>query len=267
MKLELDFEKSIEENASLCFEQSKKAKRKLLGLQKAIEDKKSAIARHKKASNKEAPTTPTKKQKQEWFESFHWFLSSDNFLVISGRSAKNNEQIVKKHLSQDDFFLHADIPGGAATIIKAEGKKVPESTFKEAAQFAAVFSRAWKSALPSVDVYAVKPEQVSKSAPSGTALATGAFMIYGKRRYFKKTPLIMAIGLDKSSGKVISGPPSAIKKRAQHALELAQGRHSASEAAKQILSVIVPDSGARSPGMIDNIVKALPSGELRLKAD
>jgi hypothetical protein len=34
-------------------------------------------------------------RKPHWFERFHWFISSENYLVISGRDAQQNELIVK----------------------------------------------------------------------------------------------------------------------------------------------------------------------------
>jgi predicted ribosome quality control (RQC) complex YloA/Tae2 family protein len=32
-----------------------------------------------------------------WFERFHWFISSENYLVISGKDAQQNELIVKRY--------------------------------------------------------------------------------------------------------------------------------------------------------------------------
>ena len=34
-------------------------------------------------------------RKALWFEKFHWFVTSENYLVISGRDAQQNEIIVK----------------------------------------------------------------------------------------------------------------------------------------------------------------------------
>ncbi len=33
-----------------------------------------------------------------WFEKFYWFITSENYLVISGRDAHQNEMIVKKYM-------------------------------------------------------------------------------------------------------------------------------------------------------------------------
>jgi len=262
MSLELDFGKSVEENASLYFEKSKKAKKKLLGLKAAIVQTKARMKTP--VGRKAAKPIPAKKQKHEWFHEFKWFFSSSGFLVVAGKSAKSNEQLVKKHLEKEDFFLHADIPGGAATIIKADGRAVDETTFSEAAQFAAVFSRAWKQQLPAVDVYAVEPEQVSKKAPSGTSLGTGAFMIYGKRKWFRKTPLKLAIGVNAGS-RVIAGPPEAIKKQSGCTVEVLQGKLSAGQAAKKVAVALKPCLEKGTKVSLDEVMSALPSENIAVK--
>ncbi|BFG21526.1 hypothetical protein CerSpe_078000 [Prunus speciosa] len=41
-----------------------------------------------------------------WFEKFNWFISSENYLVISGRDAQQNEMIVKCYMSKGDLRTH-----------------------------------------------------------------------------------------------------------------------------------------------------------------
>ena len=41
--------------------------------------------------------TEKKNRKQEWYEKFHWFFSSEDFLCIGGKDATSNEIIIKKH--------------------------------------------------------------------------------------------------------------------------------------------------------------------------
>ncbi len=255
MTIELDFEKSVEENASLHFERAKKAKKKLTGLKIAIEHTKELISSIESKPSEKAK--PVKKKKQQWFHSLHWFFSSDNFLVIGGRSAKGNEQLVKKHLEEGDYFLHADIPGGSVCIIKAERQEIPETTFNEAAQFAAVFSKAWKQSLPAIDVYAVPPEQVSKKAPSGTSLGTGSFMIYGKRKWFRKTPLKIIVGLNKK-GELMGAPPSVFAGN-NCAVEIVHGKKEAGGIAKQIVSTLKKRSKEQLTISLDEVIRAIPA--------
>ena len=117
MELGIDYTKSLEANASDFFEESKKAKKKLAGVLAAISETEKKIASAEKESAKKESKVFLKKRKRAWFEAFHWFFSSEGFLVIAGRSAKENDEVVKKHLDEGDLFLHADIQGGAATII------------------------------------------------------------------------------------------------------------------------------------------------------
>lgn len=264
MEVEIDLRKGLEENASDYFEKSKRAKRKLQGLLKAIEATEQK-ARKAEAKKPEA-ARPSKKKKLQWFHAFHWFRSSNSLLVVAGRSAKSNEQLVKRHLAAGDIFLHADIQGGAACIVKSDGKTVPPETMKEAAQFAASLSKAWQQGFAAVDVYAVPKEQVSKSAPSGEALGTGSFMIYGKRQWFRKTKLQYAIGLVKEGASfyAMGGPPSAVKKHSLAAAEVVQGKGEKSGAAKKLLALFEKKAG-RDSLQLDEVVAALPSNGVALE--
>jgi predicted ribosome quality control (RQC) complex YloA/Tae2 family protein len=42
-------------------------------------------------------------RKVHWFEKFNWFISSENYLVISGHDAQQNELIVKRYMSKGDL--------------------------------------------------------------------------------------------------------------------------------------------------------------------
>ncbi|MCS7240332.1 MAG: NFACT RNA binding domain-containing protein [Candidatus Bipolaricaulota bacterium] len=63
------------------------------------------------------------------------------FTVLVGRSAKENEEILRR-ASPHDLWLHArDVPG-AHVLIKNGGRRVPEETLIRAAQLAAWYSKA-----------------------------------------------------------------------------------------------------------------------------
>ncbi|MCX6798673.1 MAG: NFACT RNA binding domain-containing protein [Candidatus Diapherotrites archaeon] len=263
MDLEIDLDKSVEENASAYFEKSKKAKKKLQGLLRAIEETKAKIAKASaEAEEKKAGCVPLpKKAKPQWFNQFYWFKSSDGLLVVGGKSAQSNEVLVKKHLQQGDLFLHADIQGASACVIKSDGLQIPASTIGEAAQFAAAHSKAWQQGFAGVDVYAVAPEQVSKTPPSGTSLATGSFMINGKRQWFRKTPLAFAVGLQKEGDgfSVVAGPKSAVEKQAAAFVVVKPGALDKDSAAKKILGVLEKKAGQKAGLSQETVKGALPA--------
>jgi predicted ribosome quality control (RQC) complex YloA/Tae2 family protein len=53
-----------------------------------------------------------------WFEKFYWFISTENYLILSGRDAQQNEILFKKYLKKGDIYIHADIHGASTCIIK-----------------------------------------------------------------------------------------------------------------------------------------------------
>ena len=186
--------------------------------------------------------------------------------MISGRDAKGNEEVVKKYMSEGDVYFHADIQGAAHTIIKSEGRMPGDASRNEAAVFAAVFSKAWQFRLAAVDVYSVKPEQVSKTAQSGESMGTGAFMIRGEREWYRKTPLEFAIGYRSKGGafEVFSGPPDAVKKTADFSLKVSVGAMDKGDAAKKAFSLLRQNAGGAVPFSLDDIVALLPSGGINI---
>jgi len=130
-----------------------------------------------------------------WFEKFDWFISSENYLVIAGRNAQQNEVLVKKYLDKTDLFMHTDIAGAAVSVIKnPSGLEVPPITLNEAAIYEISHSKAWEQKVIS-QVYWVYAHQVSKTPPSGMFIATGSFMIRGKRNFITPSKLELGFSL------------------------------------------------------------------------
>ncbi len=249
MKISLHLNESVEENAQRYFEAAKKARKKARGAEKAI-----AQARFVESSKK--PKQQVLRRKKEWFEKFRWCLSSDGFLMVGGRDATTNEALIKKHAEKGDVVFHSDMAGSPFVVVKAGGKDVPSSTLEEAAQFCASFSRAWRNGMSSLEVFHVAPEQVTKEARAGEYLGKGAFMIRGKTTYHK--PLLeVAVGLD-SEGRVMAGPPSAVKRHCKRAVLLLPGNRKVSDVAKELQQLL-------GGGTLDELVAALPPGGAVIK--
>ena len=163
--------------------------------------------------------------------------------------------------------MHTDAPGAPLTVIKTEGEEVPESTLLEAAQFAVSYSSVWKGGLVAADCYLIKGDQVSKTPESGEFLKKGGFVIRGERRYFRDVPLGIAVGI--AEGVLIGGPVSAVKPKADPAVEIEPGEYNADDLAKRIyrqFSEIVEDrSFLKAIASVDQIVQFLPPGGSRVK--
>ena len=105
--INIDAKVEIPENAEVYYEKAKKAKRKITGVNIAIEKTKKEIekAKNKKEIEMERVTLPQKRVKKElkWFEKLRWFISSDGFLVNGGRDANSNQIVVKKYMENKDI--------------------------------------------------------------------------------------------------------------------------------------------------------------------
>ncbi|VDM40533.1 unnamed protein product [Toxocara canis] len=115
-----------------------------------------------------------KSRRQMWFEKFFWFVSSENYLVIGGRDAQQNELLVKRYLRTGDVYVHADVRGASSVVIrnKVHGGEIPPKTLNEAGCMA-----------------------VSRTAPTGEYLTPGSFMIRGKKNFLPSCQLQMGFGL------------------------------------------------------------------------
>ena len=224
--------------------------------------------RKKKSKKKAADKIPKRKRDKVWYEKFHWFKSSDDFLILSGKDASTNEILIRKYLNKDDLVLHAEIQGAPFTIIKTEGKTVTSQTIEEAAQATAARSKAWSLGLTVVDIYWVNPDQVEASAPSGEYLGKGQFMIRGKRNYNRGVELKLAIGVKEQNENVIfiAGPTSAIEKQTDAYVELVPGRTPSGKLAKKILEILKISSSENISDKIDrtyfdDVTRLIPAGK------
>lgn len=134
-------------------------------------------------------------RKVYWWEKFNWFISSENYLVISGKDAQQNEIIVKKYMKKGDIYVHADMHGASSTVIKnPSGLPIPQCTLEEAGTFCVCLSSAWNSKIIQ-SAWWVYDNQVSKTAPTGLYLSIGSFMIRGKKNFLHPSKLEMSIVL------------------------------------------------------------------------
>jgi len=209
-------------------------------------------------------------RRREWFERYHWIITSEGLLAIGGMDADQNERIVKKYLRDDYIFLHADIQGGSAVILFTD-REYTFRSIEEAARIAACYSRAWQAGYGSIDVFYVKGSQVSKSPPPGQYLEKGSFMIYGEKGWVKKVPLELAVGveiLSETIPRIIVGPQELVSSKASNLCVVIPGDIGRRDAAEHILRKWIESSGARREILeaidVDEIVKRLP-GKVRIR--
>jgi predicted ribosome quality control (RQC) complex YloA/Tae2 family protein len=297
VQVELDASDGVEKNADRLYTEAKRIEDKKEGALAAIEDTREELeeierrrdeweeddAGADETGSEEAEdeqreidwlsrsSIPIKRDEQ-WYERFRWFHTSDGFLVIGGRNADQNEEIVKKYMDGNDLFFHTQAHGAPATVVKATGPSepsrdvdIPESSREEAARFAVSYSSVWKEGRFAGDVYMVTPDQVSKTPESGEYIEKGSFVIRGDRTYYRDVEVGVAVGVQcEPESRVIGGPPSAIEGRAETTIRLQPGRYAQNDMAKmcyrEFRERFADQSFVRKVASADRIQEFLPSG-------
>ena len=251
-KFVLDLRKNLYENASAYYEQSKRSKQKVVGAKAALEESLRKLADvESKIVNAEMlekaepeimeALAASKITRKEWFEKFRWFMSSDGFLVVAGKDAVSNEVLIKRHAKPNDIVFHSDITGAPFVLVKAENKQPTEQVMHQAAEFAAAYSRGWREGFASIDVYWIKPEQLTKTPPSVEYVPHGAFIVTGKRNWMRNISLTTAIGItvmEDGDIEFVGGPTEAVKSKTKALVILAPGDNKGKELFKHIIGVL-----------------------------
>ncbi|MCW4052966.1 MAG: ribosome rescue protein RqcH [Candidatus Bathyarchaeota archaeon] len=243
LPLSLSLRKSAQENAATFYKEAKKAQRKAVGAEKAIQETTHRIEKlgQQHEVRLQKPVKPLDKtRKKAWYEKFRWFFSSENLLVVGGKDAITNEILIRKHVEPDDLIFHADLAGAPFVVLKTKSQTPSQESIFESAQLAASHSRGWKAKYSALDVYWVHPSQVSKTPPTGEYIPKGAFVIRGKKNYVRKTPLQLVIGIDLNTKPltIVGGPMQAIKTKTKDYVEINPGDTKSSKLAGEIRNML-----------------------------
>ncbi len=293
-EISLDPQSGVEKNADRLYTGAKEIESKREGALEAIENTREELAALEKR-REEYVETETSEEEEEpkdrdwltresvpirkpetWYDRFRWFRTSDGFLVLGGRDADQNEELVSKYMEPADRFFHTQAHGGPATVLKtsepsepARDVEIPERSLAEAAQFAVTFSTIWKQGQYSGDVYMVDGDQVSKTPESGEYLEKGGFAVRGDRTYFEDTPVGAAVGIScEPETRVVGGPPEPIESQAETAIRIEPGRYAQGDVAKRLYREFrerfADTTLVRKVASPDEIQKFMPPGTSRI---
>jgi predicted ribosome quality control (RQC) complex YloA/Tae2 family protein len=296
LTVDLDPSEGVEHNADRLYTEAKRIEEKREGAKEAVAETRDQLAAAKarrdaweaddaaEADDDEsedeadedvdwlARSSVPLRTAEHWYERFRWFHTSDEFLVVGGRNADQNEELVKKYVDGNDRFFHTQAHGGPVTLLKATGPsepsrdvEIPERSRAEAAQFAVSYSSVWKDGRFAGDAYEVDPSQVSKTPESGEYVEKGGFVVRGDRTYHRDVACEVAVGVQvEGETRVVGGPPSAVEPRVETAVRLQPGRYAQNDAAKLVYREFrerfADQSFVRKVASPDRIQEFLPPG-------
>lgn len=100
------------------------------------------------------------------------YTSKDGWTILVGRNNRQNDQLTLKTADKTDIWLHTKNITGSHVIIRCGGEVPPDSTILEAAQIAALHSKARSSAQVPVDYVQVKFVKKPAGAKPGMVIFT-----------------------------------------------------------------------------------------------
>ena len=188
IEIEVDKNRSLQEEAAHRFRQYTKAKRaageiaerlnqidrEAARLQTRLQQLEQIIASGDEAAldgfekPPPAPKTPPKKSgaRTEKISGVRRYLSTDGYEILVGRAARDNDHLTFRVAQPNDLWMHAgDYPGSHVVVRNPTRKEIPHRTIIEAAQLAGRFSQASEDA--KVVVHYTERKFLSK--PKGAA--------------------------------------------------------------------------------------------------
>ncbi|MBI2085365.1 MAG: DUF814 domain-containing protein [Candidatus Aenigmarchaeota archaeon] len=179
---------------------------------------------------------PNKKLPKNWHMKFGNFTTSDGYIVVIAAKPTEKEKLITKFSEENDLIIRSEDPNSPFILLKTNNQ-LSETALKEAVEFAAAHCVQWQDKLENADVYCVKPNQLSKTIPSGELLAKGYFFVNGDKKLFSKIDVKLSIGVKMDASGIaslISGPVMAVRKSSDYFLTLLPGSNPKETFAEEI---------------------------------
>lgn len=186
VRVELDPSRPPAANLDRWYKRAARAERKIEQVQSRLEDARAALTeaidRHDAVRTLDedasldawldfadaheldpAPSTPkpaSKRGRPDESRLPYWAFSLGAWELRVGRSARDNDALIKAHAHGRDLWLHAQGVAGSHVIVRSGGKDVPRAIVEAAGRLAAHYSRAKTSA--TVPVLVVERRYVRK---------------------------------------------------------------------------------------------------------
>lgn len=196
----IDLTLSAYANASEYFNIKKttaeKQKKVEQNIGKAMKNIERNVNQQLKRKLKESHDILKKVRNPYFFEKYYWFISSEGFLVLMGKSAIESDQIYGKYIEEDDIFV-SNSYDNVVWIKNPEKSEVPPNTLMQAGILCMASSEAWSKKL-TASAWWCKAKNISKfSKYDNTILPAGVFTIKdeGEKNILAPSQLVMGVGL------------------------------------------------------------------------
>ena len=185
------------------------------------------------------------------YMNYRWFFTSNNVLVIGGKSDEQNELVIDNFAKPNYIVMHTSIPGSSFMIIQSDNPN--KKDLNETAIFTACFSQQWKKNSRIIDIDIFKAEQIYKLK----SMKLGTFGVKGTKKTVKVKPEL-AIVIQKGKLRAV---PSITKEK--KLLMICPGNLTKEQAALEIQKKL--RDKYHFLVIKEEIMQAIPSGNIGIK--
>ncbi|MGL4981343.1 MAG: NFACT RNA binding domain-containing protein [Treponemataceae bacterium] len=184
IKIEINPTKNLQENAQVYYTKYKKAISGLEDLETDIRILRSNVAKlisdYENLQTEQNPLEIKKRLSKQVTPKQHITKEHpglryiiDGWTIYVGRSASENDELLRRYMKGQDWWLHVrDWHGGYVFIKNQMGKSVPLEILLDAGNLAVFYSKARKAGNADLYYTQVKHLRRAKNAPKGTVLPT-----------------------------------------------------------------------------------------------
>ena len=187
------------------------------------------------------------------YKKYRWFFTKSDKLVIGGKSAEQNDELLKKLKikGEERIIMHTREPGSPFSVIIEDIDKISEEDKNEAAIFTGCFSRAWKlmKKKAEVDIFRLSQLYKNKEMKTGT---------WGLREKAKRVDVLLELFLTKQKLKIRAVPKISIKSEKDILAKVIPGKIDKEEMLAKLQTELP------FPTEKEELLSALPAGGLRI---
>lgn len=186
------------------------------------------------------------------YKKYRWFYTSSGKLVVGGKSAAQNDSLLKqiKSSKKELIIMHTSSPGSPFSVILHSSDDLKKSDLEECAVFTGCFSQAWKSgkAKTNVDIFLSSNVFKLSSMKEGT---------WGVREKLDTLSVELKLVLTRQNGMLRAVPESSVKSKKDRLLYLCPGKIEK----QSLLGKLALEIGEFNQ---EEILSALPSGGIKI---